>query len=96
MRLTKRQREILQHLADYENDPHEGNITCDGLECWVGDNRTNWQTVMFFLTHCLISPQNGGGCEHFGINPSGKAALKDPDYESPLKDVLMGRPRYHS
>jgi hypothetical protein len=81
--LTKRQREVLQHLRDNEHDPHEGAITCEGLACWIGDERTNWKMVKSLIDIVVVSQEISSKVLYYTINESGKRLL---DGELPYRD----------
>lgn len=48
MKLTKRQRELLELLRDPDND-----ILIDGSEIYCGLGRTSYEMLLFFLVNCL-------------------------------------------
>ena len=84
MKLTKRQREILEGLA---SDDLEKDLVQDGREAWFGDSRTNGNTIMFFLQHVLISQEETSvGFYCYEINKWGRRALVDPEFE-PLAEL---------
>lgn len=76
MNLTKSQIRVLTWLRDNKNEA-DGAITCDGLECWYGFNKTNWQMVNSLLQLVLVSDvsDTNGGTKRYAINGSGERAL---------------------
>ncbi len=84
MKLTRRQREILEGLA---SDDDEKDLVQDGREVWFGDERTNAQMIFFLLRHVLISQdESSPGVYRYTINEWGKRALTDPDFD-PLGEL---------
>lgn len=83
MKLTARQREILEGLKQAETDPHsECDLVEDGNQVWFGNERTNHATLLVFLRNCLVTPDEfEGGCTYFDINEWGRKVLHDPDFE---------------
>lgn len=84
MKLTKRQREILDRMATGEEF-----MEC-GLEVWIGDDdRTSHKVLFTFLRNCLVSEDNvqGSDCRYYHVNEWGLRALADPDFE-PLRELL--------
>ena len=84
MRLTARQREILEGLRD---DSSGLDLVEEGLEAWFGDERTSVRTIIFFLRHCLISLESNEGCRcrYYRINEWGCRALDDPSFEPDIE-----------
>lgn len=84
MKLTKRQREILEGLA---SDDDEKDLIQDGREVWFGDSRTNAQMIFFLLRHVLISQdESSPGVYRYTINEWGERALTDPNFD-PLGEL---------
>jgi len=84
MKLTKRQRQILEWLAT-EDNPEDGSdelVESDG-EVWVGAERTNHATLIFFLRHALVKELSvaGYGSTVYVITEYGRKVLVDPDFE---------------
>ena len=81
MRLTDRQREILQGLRQAQTDPEcEHDLVESGGEVWFGLERTSYAPLMFFLRNCLISEEDSGS-GRYDINEWGRRVLDDPDFE---------------
>ena len=79
MKLTSRQREILEGLA---SDDDEMDLIQDGREAWFGGSRTNGNMIMFFLDRVLISQhETSPGVYRYEINEWGRRVLRDPDFE---------------
>jgi hypothetical protein len=75
--LTPAMERVLRILV---NDPHEYLIGDRG-EWWVGDHRTNQQTLHRLLHICVLSgPDSTGGCEIYTTNSESSAVLNDPKY----------------
>ena len=89
MKLTKRQREILEGLA---SDDSNLDLIEDSGVVYFGLERTNVQMVMFLLRHALVSSDNLGGCTRYEINEWGRHALREPDFE-PLLEIAKLRAR---
>lgn len=75
--LTPAQRRVLTQLRDTEYPDNE--IVCDGLECWIGQSRTNWRVVNALLGMMAVSDDSddGGGARRFSINQTGECILAD-------------------
>ena len=82
MKLTKRQREILEGLA---SDDPEKDLVEDGELVWFGDQRTSTSMVIWLLRHALVSHDDLGGCNHYEINEWGRRVLVDPSFEPMLE-----------
>jgi len=82
VKLTARQREILEGLAD---DDEDLDLVETKGEWWFGLNRTNAATGLFFLKNMLIAPVNGEEWDDdyrpYDITSWGRRALKEPDFE---------------
>lgn len=79
-RITKRQREILQWLADHEDDEN-GELVQEGREVWYGLERTSPSLVLRLMHMMAISADGLGGglgsrVERWRINGTGKRILK--------------------
>jgi len=84
MRLTNRQRKILEGLA---SDDDEKDLVQEGRQVWFGDSRTNAQMIFFLLRHVLISQdESSPGVYRYTINEWGRRALTDPDFD-PLGEL---------
>ena len=71
--LSKRAVAVLALL--YESEA--GEIVCDGLDCWVGLERTSRRVVDQWLECCFVRPDDfSGGAARFRINESGERFLK--------------------
>lgn len=59
-------------------DTHVEELVCDGIECWVGYEKTSYRTMKALLMYCLISGWqiNSNKVQYLYINESGKAYLK--------------------
>ena len=78
MKLTKRQRELLERMAAGEE------LVESGLEVWIGDERTNMQMLLFFLRNVLMSEDagySGAGSRYYYINEWGRRVLIEPDFD---------------
>lgn len=89
MRLTRRQREILEGLA---SDDHDLDLVEDGNVVYFGLSRTSLVLVNFLLRHALIKGDSLGGCIHYEINEWGRRVLSDPDFD-PALEILRLRGR---
>lgn len=88
MKLTRRQREILEGLRRAENDPQcECDLVESAGQVWFGDQRTNHATLLFFLRHCLVGPDDPacGGSTYYHISERGRRALADPDFDPQME-----------
>ena len=84
MKLTNRQREILEGLASDDDDM---DLVQDGRQVWFGDSRTNAQMIVFLLNHVLVSQEEtSAGFFSYEINEWGQRALTDPDFD-PLGEL---------
>lgn len=78
-RITRRQREILQWLADNEDD-EDGEIVQEGREVWYGLERSS-PALVLRLIHMMAISTDGLGCgigelvERWRINGTGKKIL---------------------
>jgi len=82
--LTKRQREILEGLAD--EDPLK-DLVQEYRQAWFGASRTNAQMIFFLLRHALVSQEETSvGFYNYEINEWGRRALMDPDFD-PLGEL---------
>lgn len=77
--LTRRQREILQWLADHEDD-EDGELVQEGREVWYGLERTSPGLVLSLVRMMAISADGLGGgigsrVERWRINGTGKRIL---------------------
>lgn len=75
--LTKRQREVLQRMAD---DPHgdNGELVLEHGEAWIGNEKTSSVLVDALLRHMAISLEQGctlGDFERYRINETGRGLL---------------------
>lgn len=80
---TKGQLKIIKAMKLAEdNDCYEdAEIVCSGLECWVGDHRTNWKIVNGLLRLCLLRDvSDTKGCLRFTLNEEGRAMADNPNY----------------
>lgn len=90
MKLTKRQREILEGLRLAETDLScEFDLVESDGEVWFGLERTNQKLLIFLLRNCLVSLQDdsGGGSKYYKINSWGCIALDDPNFDPQQKLV---------
>jgi len=80
MKLTGRQREILEGLAS--DDGELDLVECHGA-WWFGLSRTNAATGLFFLRRMLIKPiekWDDAYCS-YEITKWGRRALTEPDFD---------------
>jgi len=91
--LSKKAVEVLRWLASEEGD---GEIVCDGLECWYGTNRTSRRLVNCLVECVFVSFSDLGGSEHYSINESGRRFLEGlPPYrdnEGSYHDTMFTMP----
>lgn len=73
--MTERQLQVLRKLASGEAE----DILCNGIECWVGDELTNRQTVNDLIMLTAISAVDGMKEEYYEINETGRALLRRPE-----------------
>lgn len=73
--LSKRAVVILKQMASHE-DTEGGELACEGIECWVGDERTS-RSIVRQLLECVFMKDvsDTGGIERYVINESGKRFL---------------------
>lgn len=81
VRLTLRQRQVLTLMLEEDED-----LVCEGLDAWVGDERTSVSLIMSLLRLCAVSEDTFSGDSYriFTINETGKQLL-----EGLLSDGLM-------
>lgn len=95
MKLTKAQRRVLEWLREAEDSNTAADtdasraiydhdeIVCQGIECWIGLERTNWRVVLGLLRLIAISDRSdegnsmGGDVRRFRLNETGRNYLKD-------------------
>lgn len=95
MKLTDVQRHVLTKLRDAEDNVTEAadpfgypdyEIVCEGLDCYIGLERTSRRTVNALLNLMAISEVGGGGnFARYQINETGRNILAD---ESQIDVVL--------
>jgi hypothetical protein len=73
----------LEHEAETSSEYIDSAIVCDGIECWIGYDRTSWRVVKQLLQSMLISDRSDGGTHRYEINESGKRFLAG---EKPYRD----------
>lgn len=78
MKLTKRQREILERLdagEELDDFRHGG--------WWIGDEQTTGRIGFFFLRNVLVHEDTTMGAGHsiYTINEWGRRALREPDFD---------------
>lgn len=84
MKLTKRQREILEGLAD--NDSLK-DLVLEYRQAWFGASRTSTQMINFLLRHALVSEkETTPGVYHYSINEWGRRVLTHPEFD-PLSEL---------
>lgn len=77
--LTKRQREILQQMADHPHD-EEGEIAYDRGEAWIGETKIASRTVFALIRMMAISAAWGGEIiEYYTINETGHRILAEAE-----------------
>lgn len=86
MRLTRRERQILEGLRRGEDDLEydgDNDLAEGGGEVWFGAQRTNHQLLYSLLRNALISKHEDSGMDtsYYRINGWGRLALKDPDFD---------------
>jgi hypothetical protein len=85
MKLTKRQRQILEGLRQAEDEASSDfDLVESGNEVWFGCERTNFPTLLFFLKNCLVSITEDSehmDSNYYRINGWGCKALDDPDFD---------------
>lgn len=74
--LTRRQRQVLQFLADNERE-EDGEIVYDSGEVWLGDDRLAHRTLTALIRMmALRNPWPGPNClERWRINGTGRKIL---------------------
>lgn len=76
MRLTQRQRQLLELMRGGEDCIQEG------LGVWIGEERTTVATLLFFLRNCLLTgPDDSGGCDRYELSEWGVRALSQIDFD---------------
>ena len=100
MKLTKRQREILEGLRYAQDHPLEDDapdLVEEAGQWWFGFEQTNGKLGLFLLRNVLISPvdsepyESGHGVvRRYEINSWGRRVLDDPDFE-PMVEILKLR-----
>lgn len=97
--VRRRAREVLQELIDFDTDidadEYDGEIVCEGGQCWFGATRIARRTVDELLRACLLHADDfGGKVERFTINESGRRLCEGlPPYrdrEGNFHDTLAG------
>lgn len=102
-RLTEAQRRVLMKLRDAEdaateaaapNEYPEYEIVCEGIDCYIGLERTSWAVVYALLRYMAISDVSDGmTCpfRRFQINGTGRAILNDESQiDALLKAIREG------
>lgn len=80
--LSKRAKEVLAIMA--ANEHHvDGELVAEGIEAWVGDQRTSRSVMDQLLSCCFISGEASHNFHRYTINESGKRFLKG---EKPYMD----------
>lgn len=82
--ITERTRQVLQMMADAEDrrDYANAELVCEGLECYVGLERTSRSVVNTLLRLVLVRCEDfgNGSVERYTINADGRKMLADPNY----------------
>ena len=74
--LSPRAKQVLAIMRDHEHDSHDGWLVQEGVECWIGDQRTSHAVVKQLIECCFVSEeQSGGRTRMYSINDSGKRFL---------------------
>ena len=75
--LSKRAIEVLKQMEENEHDD-DGEIACEGLSCWIGNEQTNLHVVRQLLECVFISEEDEGEgkLKRYTINSSGKLWLQ--------------------
>lgn len=79
--LSKRAIEVLQSLqaAERAENWDHAEIVCDGIDCWMGDERISRQTVNRLVRVVAVSLDDGGGAEHYTLKvPAGPSQRTPP------------------
>lgn len=91
--LTKRQLEVLQHMAaaHAREDWDEAEIAGQGLECWLGDERVGRKTVEALVSLMLVTEEASPGLTRWPINSVGLRIAKEPELIPELfRQILSG------
>ncbi|PZR93526.1 MAG: hypothetical protein DI537_10435 [Stutzerimonas stutzeri] len=78
--LSKRAIEVLRTLraAERAENWDQAEIVCDGLDCWMGDERLSRQTVTRLIRVVALTMDDSGGAEHYTLNGTGRALADNP------------------
>lgn len=72
--ITRRQRQVLQYLADNEHD-EDGEIVYDSGEVWLGDDRIAPRTLTALIQMMAVANDWPGSLERWRINGTGQKIL---------------------
>jgi hypothetical protein len=97
--LTPAQRRVLEKLRDAEDraeqaaDPYsypEYEIVCEGIQCYIGLERTTWAVVNALLRIMAISDttSNGESYHRYSINETGRNVLLDESQILSIREAL--------
>lgn len=100
--LSRAQRRILERLRDAEDringeadeaEYPEYEIVCEGLQCYIGLEKTNWILVLALLRIMAISDRSDHGFDdkvrRFQINECGRNFLKDESQIDVVRSALV-------
>lgn len=89
--LSKRAIEVLQSLqaAERAENWDHAEIVCDGIDCWMGDERISRQTVNRLVRVVAVSLDDGGGAEHYTLNGTGRALAEDPALVGDVEAAIL-------
>jgi hypothetical protein len=89
--LSKRALEVLRSLlaAERAENWDQAEIVCDGLDCWMGDERLSRQTVNRLVRVVAVSLDDGGGAEHYTLNGTGRALAENPALVRDIEEAVL-------
>jgi hypothetical protein len=98
--LTRRATQILNSMVEAETrDDHENaEIVCEGITCWLGEDRLSRRTVTVLIRHVAVRlASEPGSLERYVINETGRNILKDPTVaDDVLASLLVGAGHFDS
>lgn len=89
--LSKRAHEVLRSLLAAERAEiwDQAEIVCDGLDCWMGDERISRRTVTRLIRVVALSLDDGGGAEHYTLNGTGRALAENPALGGDVEAAIL-------
>ncbi|MFC5505363.1 hypothetical protein [Bosea massiliensis] len=89
--LSKRAIEVLQSLLEAERAENwdHAEIVCDGIDCWMGDERLSRQTVNRLVRVVAVSLDDGGGADHYTLNGTGRALAENPALVGDVEAAIL-------